>query len=185
MRQMRSKCKYTIVHRPSIVTSSAIGQCIQHLHCCAGTDLAFSGNQHATTFAPKPRKRSAARAECDALFAAADKAALDSMASAICLSALNSARHRAGDQHAVAVIMRSAFLEGVGRHDRLFEATPPTNVWQFSERVVMHKGKLSATGSTATAYCWLIWHQMDRNGSTYFSWIPPCRKRFERPEDYA
>lgn len=92
---------------------------------------------------------------------------------------------RAGDQHAVAVIMRSAFLEGVGRHDRLFEATPPTNVWQFSEHVVMHKGKLSATGSTATAYCWLIWHQMDRNGSTYFSWIPPCRKRFERPEDYA
>jgi hypothetical protein len=49
------------------------------------------------------------------------------------------------------VIVRSAFLEGVGRHDRLFEATPPTNVWQFSEHVVMHKGKLSVTGSTATA----------------------------------
>lgn len=84
----------------------------------------------------------------------------------------------------VAMIVRSAFLEGVGRHERLFNVTPPTNIWQFSERVVMHKSKLSAKGSTATAYCWLIWDQTERNGITQFSWIPPCRKRFERPEDY-
>lgn len=85
----------------------------------------------------------------------------------------------------VAVIVRSAFLEGVGRHQRLFDLTPPTNIFQFSERVVMHKGKLSATGSTATAYCWLIWDQTERNGVTQFSWFPPCRKRLERAEDYT
>lgn len=83
----------------------------------------------------------------------------------------------------VAVIVRSAFLEGVGRHERLFNQTPPTDILQFTERVVMHRGKLSAKGSTATAYCWLVW-RMGAVG-TRFHWIPPCRKRLERPEDYA
>jgi len=82
----------------------------------------------------------------------------------------------------VAVIVRSAFLEGVGRHERLFSRMPPTDVLQFSERVVMHKGKLSAKGSTATAYCWLVWS--GPIGATRLHWIPPCRKRLERAEDY-
>lgn len=82
----------------------------------------------------------------------------------------------------VAMIVRSAFLEGIGRYDRLFSQTPPSHVRQFSERVVMHKGKLSADGSTATAYCWLVWMG---GHHTSFSWFPPCRKRLERAEDYA
>ena len=83
----------------------------------------------------------------------------------------------------VAVIVRSAFLEGVGRHSRLFSVTPPTDILQFTERVVMHKGKLSAKGSTATAYCWLVWNFPCQG--TRFHWIPPCRKQLERPEDYT
>ena len=84
----------------------------------------------------------------------------------------------------VAMIVRSAFLEGIGRYKTLFDVTPPTNILQFSERVVMHKGKLSAKGSTATAYCWLIWHQYNTSGYTEFDWIPPCRKSLELPGDY-
>lgn len=87
----------------------------------------------------------------------------------------------------VAMIVRSAFLEGIGRHERLFSKTPPSHVLQFTERVVMHKGKLTETGSTATAYCWLVWDFAtisDRSG-TQFEWIAPCRKRLERGEDYA
>lgn len=83
-----------------------------------------------------------------------------------------------------AVIVRSAFLEGVARHNKLFSKCPPTDILQFSERVVMHKGKLSAKGSTATAYCWLLWNKYDSRGSTRFHWIPPCRKRLERTSDY-
>lgn len=83
----------------------------------------------------------------------------------------------------VAVIVRTAFLEGVGRHKGLFSQTPPSLVLQFSERVVMHKGKLSAKGSTATAYCWLVW-TAGATGPTAFDWIAPCRKRLERAEDY-
>ena len=87
-----------------------------------------------------------------------------------------------------AVLVRAAFLEGVGRYQRLFSVLPPLAFLPFTERVVMHKGKLTATGSTATAYCWLVWvkhHGSFVNwGPTETHWIPPCRKRLERGEDY-
>jgi hypothetical protein len=88
-------------------------------------------------------------------------------------------------RHGVAVIVRSAFLEGINRYRDLYSIGAPTDILQFSERVVMHKGKLSANGSTATAYCWLIWRNNDQSGQTRFDWIPPCRKRLERKEDYT
>lgn len=93
-------------------------------------------------------------------------------------------RARATSTHGVAVIVRSAFLEGVGRYRDLFSRTPPSAVLQFSERVVMHKGKLSAKGSTATAYCWLVWDMQQNAPGTRFEWIPPCRKRLELASDY-
>lgn len=83
----------------------------------------------------------------------------------------------------VAVIVRSAFLEGVGRYQRLFSLCPPTDILQFTERVVMHKGKLSADGSSATAYCWLVWDKSAAH-TCRLHWIAPCRKRLERASDY-
>ena len=93
-------------------------------------------------------------------------------------------RMLATSRNGCAVIVRSAFLEGVGRQSRLFALKPPTHILQFSERVVMHKGTLSAKGSTATAYCWLFWQKGIIGRGTTFDWIAPCRKRLERPEDY-
>lgn len=81
-----------------------------------------------------------------------------------------------------AMIVRAAFLEGVGRHERLFSKNPPSFVLQFTERVVMHKGRLAPEGSTATAYAWLVW--LDGESPTKLEWIAPCRKRLERPSDY-
>lgn len=83
----------------------------------------------------------------------------------------------------VALLVRTAFLESAGRHSQLFKPHPPTGVFQFTERVPMHKGRLDPLGSTATAYCWIVW-AMD-TGRTDFEWIAPCRKRLERNEDYA
>jgi hypothetical protein len=84
----------------------------------------------------------------------------------------------------VAVIVRSVFAEGIGRYERLFNARPPSIIAQFTERVVMHKGRLSQDGSTATAYCWMVW-RVDRVAKeTRFAWIPPCRKALERASDY-
>lgn len=80
------------------------------------------------------------------------------------------------------MLVRSAFLEGIGRYSRLYRDNPPTVVAQFTERVVMHHGKLSPTGSTATAYCWVTW--VKGVAPRPFQWIPPCRKRLEKPGDY-
>jgi hypothetical protein len=84
----------------------------------------------------------------------------------------------------VAMIVRSAFLEGQARHKALFSIRPPAAVLQFTERVVMHKGKLAPKGSTATAYCWLVWRAVPQNHPTELHWIAPCRKALERKEDY-
>lgn len=83
----------------------------------------------------------------------------------------------------VALLVRTAFLESASRYEALFRDTPPTDILQFVERVPMFKGRLDRNGSTATAYCWLVW----RNGvprETRFHWIAPCRKRLERDSDY-
>lgn len=102
----------------------------------------------------------------------------------------------------VAMIVRSAFLEGEERCNGLFREHRPSLILQFAERVVMHRGKLVNPNlpvetwsekkqvfemkkpSTATAYCWIVW---DRSGSlsTKFDWIDPCRRRLERPGDYG
>lgn len=92
-------------------------------------------------------------------------------------------RMAATSEFGFAVIVRSAFLESVGRYERLFSKSPPSHVLQFTERVVMHKGRLAPEGSTATAYCWLVW-MMGGDGDTFFEWLPPCRKRLERSTDY-
>ncbi len=83
----------------------------------------------------------------------------------------------------VAMIVRSAFLEGQGRYERLFAKNPPSFVLQFTERVVMHKGRLAPEGSTATAYAWLVW--LEGDAETRLRWIAPCRKRLERDADYS
>ena len=85
-------------------------------------------------------------------------------------------------RHGFAMIVRSAFLEGQGRFDRLFSVNPPSHVLQFTERVVMHKGRLAPEGSTATAYAWLVW--IEGESPTKLEWIAPCRKRLERASDY-
>lgn len=84
----------------------------------------------------------------------------------------------------VAMLTRSVFIESVGRYERLFNVRPPTLYAQFAERVPMVKGRVDPKATTATSYAWLIWdktevcrHRLD--------WIPPCRKKLERPGDYG
>jgi hypothetical protein len=88
-------------------------------------------------------------------------------------------------QCGIAMLVRTAFLEGGERHASLFAQTPPSDILQFAERVPMFRGRLDAEGSTATAYCWLVWRYLKRPAPvTVFHWIAPCRARLERPGDY-
>jgi len=81
-----------------------------------------------------------------------------------------------------AMLVRTAFLESVGRYERLFSMNPPTVVAQFVERLPMVKGRVDRKASTATSYAWLLWIK-DRSPEP-FQWIPPCRANLERDSDY-
>lgn len=84
----------------------------------------------------------------------------------------------------VAMFVRTSFLEGVGRHERLFSQNKPKAVLQFTERVPLVKGRCDANASTATSYMWLVWARGRAGYPTEMNWIPRCRKRLERAADY-
>ena len=88
-----------------------------------------------------------------------------------------------------AILVRTSFLEGIGRYLSLFSKRKPAAILQFTERVPMFKGKVDPDGSTATSYCWIVWmcrpHKPDSHSMPIFVWIPPCRRKLERDGDYA
>jgi hypothetical protein len=85
----------------------------------------------------------------------------------------------------VAVIVRSAFLEGKGRYEGLFAKVPPYAVLQFVERVPMVKGKVDEKAASATAYCWIVWLKRSPASRPLLDWLPPCRRALERAQDYT
>jgi hypothetical protein len=83
----------------------------------------------------------------------------------------------------VAMLVRTVFLESVGRYNRLFVNNPPSIFAQFVERVPMVKGRLDQKATTATGYAWLVW-ELDIVSQPRLAWIPPCRRDLERAKDY-
>jgi hypothetical protein len=91
-------------------------------------------------------------------------------------------------QDGIAVLVRSALTESVSRYEYLFRDHPPSLILHFAERVPMVKCRLDPNASTATAYIWMVWFRGDRgwgSGACTAEWIAPCRRRLERPGDYA
>lgn len=84
----------------------------------------------------------------------------------------------------VAMLVRTVFIESVGRYERLFLPHPPTRVAQFTERVPMVKGRVDKSASTATGYAWVVWEK-NISSQTLLNWVPPCRKQLEREGDYV
>lgn len=83
----------------------------------------------------------------------------------------------------VAMLVRTSWLEGIGRYERLFSRTPPTLISQFTERLAMVRGRVDAEAASATAYVWITW-LIGWKGEPVFTWIPPCRQQLERDSDY-
>lgn len=95
-------------------------------------------------------------------------------------------------QVGVALLVRTAWIEGSERYERLFRDRPPAIVAQFVERVPMVKGRWDPEASTSTSYAWIVWKQ-GGDGRTHLVWIPPGRRerltlssdraRFSRPPE--
>lgn len=83
----------------------------------------------------------------------------------------------------VAILARTVFLESIGRYEGIFLNSPPSTFAQFVERVPMVKGRLDGKATTATGYAWLVWDK-SYNGQPRLSWVPPCRRSLEQPDDY-
>lgn len=113
--------------------------------------------------------------------------------------AVDFAERALGDaRRGVALLLRTAWMEGAERYERLFRATPPAIVAPFVERVPMVKGRWDPDASTATSYAWFVWDRANSFGpsvahsaagpaawaGTRLSWIPPgCRQRLTHSDD--
>jgi hypothetical protein len=85
----------------------------------------------------------------------------------------------------VAILARTVFLESSGRYEAIFRDNPPTKFAQFVERVPMVKGRLDKKATTATGYAWLVWEKEASAAPPRLMWVPPCRRKLERNNDYA
>ncbi|MDR3495311.1 MAG: hypothetical protein P4L82_11990 [Ancalomicrobiaceae bacterium] len=91
--------------------------------------------------------------------------------------------------HGVALLLRSAWMEGVERYETIFSRHPPI-ILQFAERVPMVAGRWDPDATTATPYAWFIWPKgpgwtMPANGGSVH-WVPPgARKRLTHVDDVA
>jgi hypothetical protein len=83
----------------------------------------------------------------------------------------------------VAMLVRTQWIEGAGRYEKLFRNRPPTLYAPFVERVPMVKGRWDPDASTATSYAWFVWRKPASEPSRVF-WIPlGCRKALTQADD--
>ncbi|MEA3152216.1 MAG: hypothetical protein QOD56_3155 [Gammaproteobacteria bacterium] len=85
----------------------------------------------------------------------------------------------------VALLVRTQWIEGIGRYEKLFRDRPLALYAPFVERVPMVKGRWDPAASTATSYAWFVWRKA-ASGSSRVLWIRPgCRRELARPDDVA
>lgn len=75
----------------------------------------------------------------------------------------------------VALLLRLAFLESAHRANTIFQATPPSRVWVFSERITFYPKGATRGGSGTTAYAWFVWDKA-HSGPTELAWFKPGYK---------
>lgn len=71
--------------------------------------------------------------------------------------------------HKVAMFLRTLFLEGTKRYDKLFKDSPPKYIYVFSNRQVSDKNDDFTHGS-AVSYSWFVWEK-GFTGDPIIKWI--------------
>ncbi len=70
----------------------------------------------------------------------------------------------------VALLLRTSWMEGGERYERLFRHRPPRLIAQYCERVPMVAGKWDPAAASATSYAWFVWHQAHDSGDGRLAW---------------
>ena len=76
----------------------------------------------------------------------------------------------------VALLLRTSWMEGGERYERLFRDRPPRFVAQYCERVPMVAGRWDPAAASATSYAWFVWHHAHFRKETRLLWIAPGAK---------
>lgn len=74
-----------------------------------------------------------------------------------------------------ALLLRLAFLEGSSRAASIFNVSPPSRVWVFSERITFYPDGVDPRGSGTTAYAWFVWDK-DAPMRAELKWLKPGYK---------
>ena len=69
------------------------------------------------------------------------------------------------------VLCRTQALEGVGRFDKIFSINPPTDVYQYIDRIQCWRDGIECEGSSAQAYAWLVWDFDNVPEHTRLHWL--------------
>lgn len=74
-------------------------------------------------------------------------------------------------QHKLVVLCRTQVLEGEGRYENIFVDNPPTDVYQYVNRIQCYKNGVEVSGSGSQAYCWLVWNKDENVEYPRLHWI--------------
>ena len=74
-------------------------------------------------------------------------------------------------QDKLIVLCRTQVLEGASRYNNIFKNNPPTEIYQYIDRIQCWKGGKKPTGSSAQAYCWLVWNKKAPAAAPNLHWI--------------
>jgi hypothetical protein len=74
-------------------------------------------------------------------------------------------------QDKLIILARTQILEGSGRYEKIFKDNPPTDIYQYVDRIQCWKSGVKPTGTSAQAYCWLVWDKKAPAAAPKLHWI--------------
>lgn len=74
-------------------------------------------------------------------------------------------------QDKLIVLCRMQVLEGESRYEKIFINNPPSDIYQYVDRIQCWKNGEKPTGSSAQGYCWVVWDKNNRPKHPRLHWI--------------
>lgn len=71
----------------------------------------------------------------------------------------------------VIMLGRTQVLEGQGRYDNVYKNNPPSEIYQYVDRIKCYKNGEKDNTSSAQAYCWIVWRQEEVKEEPTLKWI--------------
>ena len=74
-------------------------------------------------------------------------------------------------QDKLIMLCRTQTIEGLGPYEKIFKDNPPTYIYQYIDRIQCWKSGIKPTGSSAQAYCWLVFEKDKAGQEPILRWL--------------